>query len=161
MSGGFLYFFIFYGLGAYLVYYFAYLRDTKRDDTDGNDQAALWLITLFWPVMLIPTIFSLFNRGSEDQVYHEKSRTSGRQSAPEDEYNDMAFGERKGDAPEDMEAFIQSLAQRPDTPLPHELTFSYKLTGISKTYPAGTMFPSSLVRDWRRGYFMGQEMNDT
>jgi hypothetical protein len=160
MRGGILYFFIFYGLGAYLVYYFAYLRGTRRADPDGNDRAALWLITLFWPVMLIPTISSLFNSGSEDQAYPGKSRKSGGQTAPEDEYNDMTFGERKGDEPEDMEVFIQSLAQRPDMPLPHELTFSYKLTGISKIYPAGTMFPSSLIRDWRRGYFMGQEMND-
>lgn len=157
-------FWIIYPVVGYLFYLFCMSREGK--DTDDSDRKIFILVALLWPLMLLPTLlylggFSNFRDGPLTRSY-DGGQEPGLRRTPSSgkEYNDMAFGDGKPVDEDDMAAFISHISRRPDAPLPEALTLSYKPTGISKTYPTGTPFPSALVNDWRRGFYMGKQAQD-
>lgn len=148
---------IFYAFGA--LYFFGEVA-LRKEERGGY--LLVFLCALIWPIS-VAFVGDLIARGaSPAQDRNDDSRPfeEWKPKPPGGDYNSNNLGREKGEGPEDMEAFIKALELRPDAPLPHELTFSYKLTGISKTYPAGTMFPSALLKDWKAGYFMGHSKAD-
>jgi hypothetical protein len=147
---------------VYIVGYFVaagvtglILRRVNSDDPLNFFFALMWPITLyalFYYTLSQPTGYPYTSNQESGGPFARWKR-----AAPKGGNEEMIIGEGREQNVEDMAAFIDTLASRPDMPLPHELTFSNKLTGISKTYPAGTTFPSALVNDWKRGYFMSKE----
>ncbi len=74
-------------------------------------------------------------------------------------YNQLVFGDDAQQGMEeeidddDVEAFIAAQFGHQSAPLQQHATISYKRTGISKTYPAGTIFPDAFIADWKAGFF--------
>jgi hypothetical protein len=120
-----------------------------------------FLFVLMWPITLVGLLYYALARPNYGQTPGASELLKKwKRSAPRGGNDEMILGQDEDQNAEDMAALIDTLSRHPDAPLPHDLTFSYKLTGISKTYPAGTMFPSTLITDWKRGYFMGQETTE-
>ena len=162
-----------YVAAAYLVFLLCDYRSKKEALFSDDDRKISVIIALIWPLTLAPLLFYMIasSVSRRNPSHFEPPRrdaapmTRWKHTKPKGgEYNDMTFGVEKGEAEgasaEDMAAFIETLARRPDAPLPNELTISYPVTGISKTYPPGTPFPSTLVNDWKRGFFMGKDADD-
>ncbi|TAL35546.1 MAG: hypothetical protein EPN97_07175 [Alphaproteobacteria bacterium] len=158
--------FFFYPLAGWLVYKVLRMHHSKHPESANDDEGLHIFYAIIWPLTVTGFIFYILFLGTRIDLAAADRGPQGpfepwQPKPPGGDYNSNNLGKEKGaDETEDMDAFIKSLELRPDAPLPHELTFSYKLTGISKTYPAGTMFPSALLRDWKAGYFMGHAKAD-
>ena len=106
------------------------------------------IIALTWPVMIW---FAKW-----------KPKASGNPpgAAPkpvEFNYRDLAFKSAAGKtrAPDMSGYFSQGLDAGKNEPLAENVIITYRPTGISKTYTAGTLFPAGFADDWKAGYFRG------
>jgi hypothetical protein len=155
--------FFLYPLGGWLVYKLLRFHHSKNPESAADDDglhifyAIIWPLTVFGFVSYIFWLATRIDFAAADRRGPSEPMAPWEPKPPAGDYNANNLGNFKEEDPEEMANFIKTLERRPDAPLPDALTFNYKLTGISKTYPAGTMFPSALVNDWRRGYFLGEE----
>lgn len=148
--------FIVYALLGKIVYEILQRRGGRDADAASYDGKLNIFFAIIWPLTIFGLVYYLFGR-----PYYQGTPTprefffSDKTKVPDRDDNRNPIGKAKEYDAEDMEAFIRTLERRPDTPLSGELTFSYKVTGVSRTYPAGTPFPSALINDWKRGFYMG------
>lgn len=72
-------------------------------------------------------------------------------------YNNIVFGgeetEEEASEREILDFIAAQTGIRYSAPLKEEFTISYGPSGISKTYPAGTVFPDAFIADWKAGFF--------
>lgn len=153
-----------YALFACFMYWSCVTNSKRNRDVRAGEKMIFIVVAVLWPLTLVPALIYMlaqsFRSNTVDPFAHDPRDpplAPWKPSKPKGDYNTMMFGEEKAGASEDdMAAFIETLARRPDAPLPNDITFSYKLTGVTRTYAAGTPFPSALVNDWRRGFYMGK-----
>jgi hypothetical protein len=104
-----------------------------------------------------PTAYK--QQGWENDPSAHPNRPSPHENIPKANYNQLVFGDDdpKGAEEEidddDVEAFIREQFGHQSAPLAEATTISYKRTGVSKTYPAGTIFPDAFLADWKAGFF--------
>lgn len=156
--------FVIYALLGKLCYELLKSRHGKDADTRDYDHGLYVFFGIIWPLTMVGFIY--YTLIINTPLEPPPSEPTGpfepwAPKPPAGDYNSAHVSrEKNAETVEDMAAFIKALETRPDTPLPEALTFSYKLTGISKTYRKGTMFPSALIRDWKRGFYMGEEKEE-
>jgi hypothetical protein len=156
--------FIMYALFGKLTYELLKRYHGKDADGQGDDRGLHVLFAIIWPLTAFGFCYYSIvkaarvpSRPTPSAFDYSGPFEPWQPKPPAGDYNANTFRPGKEESAEDMAAFIKSLESRPDAPLPDALTFSYSLTGISKTYPKGTLFPSALIRDWKRGFYMGEE----